>query len=185
HKLSLARLRKDAHGVDLGPLEPRLPSLLQTPGKRIALAPQLFLDDVTRLEAALGAAATTNGELLLIGRRNLRSNNSWMHNSQRLIKGPEACTLLMHPDDAKSRGLSDGDEVRVRSRVGEVAVPLAVSPDIAAGVVSLPHGWGHARAGVELRVAATRAGASINDLTDDQRLDRLSGNAGFSGVPVT
>ncbi|MDB4968382.1 MAG: dehydrogenase [Myxococcales bacterium] len=185
HKLSLARLKKDAHGLDLGALEPRLPSLLQTKGKRIALAPALFLGDVARLEAQLDSTMATNGELLLIGRRNLRSNNSWMHNSQRLIKGPEACTLIMHPDDAKSRGLIEGQEVRVRSRVGEVAVPLAVSLDIAAGVVSLPHGWGHARPGVELRVAKTRAGVSLNDLTDDQKLDSLSGNASFSGVPVT
>jgi anaerobic selenocysteine-containing dehydrogenase len=187
HRLSLRKLAAQPHGVDLGPLEPRLPELLATPRKRIALAPAPFVDDVPRLETALAAAdgAATDDRLLLIGRRQLRSNNSWMHNSRRLTKGPEACTLLMHPDDARARGLSDGDRVEVRSRVGAVAVPVALSSDIAVGVVSLPHGWGHGRDGVVLRVAKERAGASINDLTDEERLDALSGNAGFSGLPVT
>jgi anaerobic selenocysteine-containing dehydrogenase len=185
HKLSLDRLRKEPHGIDLGPLEPRLPKVLGQP--KIALAPAPFVADVARLEAQLdgGGATIATDQLLLIGRRQLRSNNSWMHNSQRLIKGPEACTLLMHPDDARTRGLTDGDRVEVRSRVGAVAVPVALSPDIAVGVVSLPHGWGHGGDGVALRVAQTRAGASINDLTDELRLDALSGNASFSGVPVT
>ncbi len=183
--LSLARLEAEPHGVDLGPLEPRLPEVLATPQKRIALAPRPFLDDVARLEARLDAARLDDEQLLLIGRRQLRSNNSWMHNSERLVKGPEACTLLMHPDDARARGLADGDRVQVRSRVGQVAVPLALSSDIAVGVVSLPHGWGHGQSGVALRVAQSHAGASINDLTDEQRLDALSGNASFSGVPVT
>jgi anaerobic selenocysteine-containing dehydrogenase len=186
HKLSLAKLAAAPHGIDLGPLEPRLPAVLATADKRVALAPPMFVDDVARLEAQLDqATAAPAGELLLIGRRNLRSNNSWMHNTQRLVKGPEACTLLMHPDDAHSRGLADGDRVEVRSRVGAVAVPLALSADIAVGVVSLPHGWGHGGDGVALRVANSRAGASINDLTDEQRLDALSGNASFSGLPVT
>jgi anaerobic selenocysteine-containing dehydrogenase len=187
HKLSLKRLEREPHGIDLGPLEPRLPSVLATKDKRIALAPPMFVDDVARLEAQLDAtvATTSPDQLLLIGRRNLRSNNSWMHNSQRLVKGPEACTLLMHPDDARARGLADGDRVEVRSRVGAVAVPLALSADIAVGVVSLPHGWGHGGDGVALRVAQSRAGASINDLTDEERLDALSGNASFSGLPVT
>jgi len=186
HKLSLKKLAKEPHGVDLGPLEPRLPSVLATADRKVALAPPLFVADVARLEAQLDEAAPHSGDaqLLLIGRRQLRSNNSWMHNVQRLVKGPEACTLLMHPDDAKKRGLSDGDRVEVRSRVGAVAVPLALSADIAVGVVSLPHGWGHGHDGVALRVAQSRAGASINDLTDEERLDALSGNAGFSGLPV-
>jgi anaerobic selenocysteine-containing dehydrogenase len=185
HRLSIARLEAQPHGVDLGPLEPRLPEVLPRGHGRIVLAPALFVADVPRLEAALATPAIDEGQLMLIGRRNLRSNNSWMHNTQRLVKGPEACTLIMHPDDARSRGLSDGQTVRVRSRVGQVAVPLNVSAEVAAGVVSLPHGWGHAREGVALGVAATRPGSSINDLTDEQRLDALSGNAGFSGVPVT
>jgi anaerobic selenocysteine-containing dehydrogenase len=183
HKLSLARLGKEPHGVDLGPLQPRLPAVLATKDRRVALAPAPFVDDVARLEAQIEATGAPD-ELLLIGRRNLRSNNSWMHNSQRLIKGPEACTLLMHPDDARARGLADGQRVEVRSRVGAVAVPVALSADMAVGVVSLPHGWGHGGDGVALRVAQSRAGASINDLTDELHVDALSGNAGFSGVPV-
>lgn len=185
HRLSLKRLAGEPHGIDLGPLEPRLPGVLGTPDRRVALAPAIFVGDVARLERQLDApAAGGDGPLLLIGRRQLRSNNSWMHNVQRLVKGPEACTLLMHPDDAGKRGLADGDRVEVRSRVGAVAVPLALSSDIAVGVVSLPHGWGHGVDGVALRVAQSRAGASINDLTDEERLDALSGNAGFSGLPV-
>ncbi|HEX9100600.1 MAG TPA: molybdopterin dinucleotide binding domain-containing protein, partial [Polyangia bacterium] len=189
HKLSLGKLAAQPHGIDLGPLEPRLPAVLATQDRRVALAPAPLVADVARLEAQLDAAAAAGdgdgaGQLLLIGRRQLRSNNSWMHNVQRLVKGPEACTLLMHPDDARARGLADGDRVEVRSRVGAVAVPLALSADIAVGVVSLPHGWGHGGAGVALRVAQSRAGASINDLTDELRLDALSGNAGFSGLPV-
>jgi anaerobic selenocysteine-containing dehydrogenase len=182
--LSLAALAAKPHGVDLGPLVPRLSDLLPRDHKKIVLAPRLFLDDVARLDAALDVAAQSNGELLLIGRRELRSNNSWMHNNQRLLKGRERCTILMHPDDAAARGLRDGEQVRVRSRIGEVTVPLALSADMAVGVVSLPHGWGHRRPGVALSVARTRPGASINDLTDELRVDPLSGTAAFSGLSV-
>jgi anaerobic selenocysteine-containing dehydrogenase len=179
--LSVRALEKEPHGVDLGPLEPRFPGVLK--GKRLQLAPALYREDLGRLEAQLDGAAADG--LRLIGRRQLRSNNSWMHNAQRLVKGPPACTLLMHPDDAKARNLADGQKVLVRSRVGEVTVPLVVSTEIAPGVVSLPHGWGHVRSGTALTVAAAHAGASINDLTDELRLDALSGNAGFSDVPVS
>ncbi len=187
HKLSLKKLAAAPHGIDLGPLEERLPAILPKAQRRIALAPARLVADVARLEVPLDAASVRgeDGELLLIGRRQLRSNNSWMHNSARLVKGPEACTLLMHPEDAEARGLADGDRVQVRSRVGAVAVPLMLSADIAVGVVSLPHGWGHGAANGALRVAESRAGASINDLTDEHRLDALSGNASFSGLPVT
>jgi anaerobic selenocysteine-containing dehydrogenase len=185
HRLTVDRLVRSPHGVDLGPLAPRLPGALHTADRRIHIAPTRFLGDVPRLRARLEAAgAEGEGELLLVGRRSLRSNNSWMHNSRRLVKGPEACTLLMHPRDATARGLANGMRVKLRSRVGEVRVPLEVSDDIAPGVVSLPHGWGHARDGVELRVARERPGASINDVTDDMRVDALSGNAAFSGTPV-
>ena len=183
HRLSVRSLQKHPHGLDLGPLEPRFPDALHTPDRRIHLAPRRFLDDVPRLRAVLDAAPP-QGELLLVGRRNLRSNNSWMHNSPRLVKGREACTLLMHPRDAADRGFETGARVRLVSRVGEVCVPLEVTEDIAPGVVSLPHGWGHAREGVELRVAREHAGASINDVTDEARVDALSGTAAFSGTPV-
>jgi anaerobic selenocysteine-containing dehydrogenase len=114
----------------------------------------------------------------------VRSNNSWLHNSQRLVKGKPRCTLLMHPDDAAARGLGDGALAQVRSRVGMVEVPVEITPDIEPGVVSLPHGWGHAREGVKLSVARAHAGVSINDLVDDQRIDALTGTAVLNGTPV-
>ena len=119
-----------------------------------------------------------------IGRRDLRSNNSWMHNSYRLVKGRNHCTLLMHPNDAARLGIGDGTRVRVRSRAGLVAVDAELTEDVMPGVVSLPHGWGHDRPGVRLAVASAHAGASINDLTDELAIDALSGNAAFSGVAV-
>jgi anaerobic selenocysteine-containing dehydrogenase len=184
HRLSLRALEKSPNGVDLGPLQPRLPERLQTPGKRLQLAPDVFLQDVPRLEAWLDGARGKDG-LVLIGRRQLRSNNSWMHNSLRLVKGPAECVILLHPKDAAARGVRDGDRVVVRSRVGSIELPAAVTEDLRPGVVSLPHGWGHARPDVALRVAAAHAGASLNDLTDEQSVDALSGNASFTGVAVT
>ncbi len=188
--LTLARLRRAPHGIDLGALEPGLPGKLQTPDRRLDLAPPAFLDDLPRLEqAAAGFAPAHAGNgapapLRIIGRRDLRSNNSWMHNSERLVKGRERCTLLMHPADAAARGLSHGQRVRVTSRVGAVEVPLAVSDEMRAGVVSLPHGFGHDRPGTRQSRAAAHAGASLNDLTDEQSVDALCGTAAFSGVPV-
>jgi anaerobic selenocysteine-containing dehydrogenase len=188
HGLSVRELAKHPHGVDLGPLESRLPNVLGTPDRKMHLAPERLIADVARLRAKLEAPehATANGaDLVLVGRRLLRSNNSWMHNSHRLVKGREACTLLMHPRDAGARGLETGARVRLRSRVGEVRVPLEVTDDIAPGVVSLPHGFGHDRDGVVLGVARAHAGASINDVTDESRVDALGGTAAFSGTPVT
>ncbi len=182
HRLSLAKLEASPEGIDLGPLQPMLPRRLYTKGKRIRLVPQMYVDDLLRLEGSLDGE---EAGLVLIGRRQLRSNNSWMHNSQRLVKGPTACTLLMHPKDAAARGLSHGDRVRAETRVGAIEAPLAVSDEIAEGVVSLPHGWGHGRAGSNMNIAAAHRGVSINDLTDEQRIDILSGNASFSGVPTT
>jgi anaerobic selenocysteine-containing dehydrogenase len=179
-KLSLRDLEKSPHGIDLGAHVRRLPEMLYTPEKRLHLAPRLYLEALPGLEKKLQSA--TNG-LVLIGRRQLRSNNSWMHNSVRLVKGGDRCTLLMHPEDAKARGLSTGARVCVSSRVGEVTAPLEVSDEIARGVVSLPHGWGH-REEARLEIARAHAGASVNDLTDETHLDALSATAGFSGVPV-
>jgi anaerobic selenocysteine-containing dehydrogenase len=176
--LSLAALEAAPHGVDLGPLEPCLPARLATPGRRIALAPQRLLADLARLPAQ-----AENG-LRLIGRRDLRSNNSWMHNSQRLVKGPVRCTLLMHPQDAAALGLVAGQQVDVRSRVGMVQVPLEVTDAMRPGVVSLPHGWGHDQPGTRLRVANAHAGASLNDVTDPLAVDALSGTAALNGVSV-
>ena len=171
HPLSIGALERAPHGVDLGPLQPRLPGRLFTPDRRIRLVPQVFEEDLARLDAALDAVPVArSGDLLLIGRRRLRSNNSWMHNVARLVKGPVACTLMVHPEDAAARGLAPGGEARVRSRVGEIRVPVEVTEEVGRGVVCLPHGWGH---------------ASFNDLADDGRVDALCGNADFSGVPVT
>jgi anaerobic selenocysteine-containing dehydrogenase len=182
--LTLARLARAPHGIDLGPLDSCLPDRLHTPGRRLQLAPDAILADLSRLEAALAGCSTRDRALSLIGRRDLRSNNSWMHNSPRLVKGQPRCTLLMHPDDAAARGLADGDTVRVRSRAGAVEVTLEVTADIMRGVVSLPHGWGHDRPGLRLAVAAAHPGASLNDLTDEACVDAASGNAAFSGVQV-
>lgn len=186
--LSVRALEGAPHGVDLGALEPAFPGRLRTADRQVHLAPPALLADVRRLEQSLADSPSetvaAQAPLLLIGRRELRSNNSWMHNAERLMRGADRCTLLMHPRDAGARGLATGEQVRVRSRVGEIVAPLEVSDDVMAGVVSLPHGFGHARPGVLLRVASQHAGASINDLTDDTRLDALCGTAAFSGVPV-
>jgi anaerobic selenocysteine-containing dehydrogenase len=182
--LSLAAVEAAPHGIDLGPLTPALPGVLETPGRRIALAPAPLAADVARLRTALLDVRAARNGLRLVGRRDLRSNNSWMHNSARLVKGPERCTLLMHPEDARARGLLAGDRVEVRSRAGAVAVPLAITDEMMPGVVSLPHGWGHGRPGVGLAVASTHAGASLNDVTDEQVVDALAGTAALNGVPV-
>jgi anaerobic selenocysteine-containing dehydrogenase len=185
--LSVGKLKRSEHGIDLGPLEPRLPDALQTPGKRLRLAPPVLLEEGKRLDrlAAERDAALSNGyDLVLIGRRQLRSNNSWMHNSRRLMKGPDRCTAILHPRDAGNRGLADGDRVRVVSRVGAIELPLEVSDEIRPGVISIPHGFGHDRPGVGWSVAADHPGASVNDITDPALVDRVTGNAAMNAVPV-
>ncbi|MEM9696389.1 MAG: molybdopterin oxidoreductase family protein, partial [Myxococcota bacterium] len=180
--LSLKQLEKLPHGLDLGPLEPGLPERLKTPHRRIRLAPEMYGPDLERLAAALHE---TPPDLVLIGRRQLRTNNSWLHNSERLAKGPNRCTAQMHPADARARGLVDGATVIVRSRVGEIALPLECTDRLMPGVVSIPHGFGHDREGVRLAVARSMApGVSVNDLTDEQDIDPLSGNAVLNGVPI-
>jgi anaerobic selenocysteine-containing dehydrogenase len=181
--LTLAKLAQLPHGLDLGPLQPCLPDRLG-PGVRIQLAPPPLVADVDRLARELSNVTTDPG-LRLIGRRDLRSNNSWMHNSRRLVKGPRRCTLLMHPLDAARHGIANGARVRVSSRAGVIAVEAELSDEVMPGVVSLPHGWGHDRPGTRQSVASAHPGASINDLTDELAIDALSGNAAFSGVAVT
>ena len=188
--LNLRKLKKAVHGIDLGPLRPCLPARLQTADKRIELAPEVLVKDVERVKTKLfsDASPNHNGELLLIGRRQLRSNNSWMHNSQRLVKGNPAkppCTILMHPTDAAHRQLISGKKVMVQSKAGSIVLPLEVSEEMMPGVVSIPHGWGHDLPGTELSVAQQHPGASINDLTDTQAIDELCGTAAFSGTLVT
>ncbi|MBX3248926.1 MAG: molybdopterin oxidoreductase family protein [Myxococcales bacterium] len=184
--LSVAALERAPHGVDLGPLERCMPDRLpRRDGRRVIdLAPQLLVDDLRRLDEYERRLDDASPALSLIGRRQLRSNNSWMHNAPQLMKGRDRCTLLMHPSDAEARGLASGDRVRVASRVGEVEAPLEVSDEVMPGVVSLPHGFGHHRPGVRLRVAAESPGVSLNDLTDDRALDLLTGTAVLNGTPV-
>jgi anaerobic selenocysteine-containing dehydrogenase len=185
--LSLGKLKKNPHGIDLGPMQSTLPDVLPEKHGPVDLAPDIFIEDLDRLRARLltPGSVPTDGQLLLIGRRQLRSNNSWMHNSQRLMKGKSRCTVMINPDDAERLGVKSGDQVTLSSRVGQVTAPAEVTGDMMAGVVSLPHGFGHGRDGVQLNVATSHPGVSVNDLTDDQLIDVLSGNAAFSGVPVT
>jgi anaerobic selenocysteine-containing dehydrogenase len=181
YRTSLEELRAHPHGIDFGPMQPCLPERLLTADGRIRLAPPAFVADLARLEAELAAPA---GALVLIGRRQLRGNNSWMHNAPRLMRGPDRCTLLLHPLDAASRGIANGDLIEVRTSVGAVTVPAEVTDRMMPGVVSLPHGFGHARAGARQSLAAEKPGASLNDLTDGNRLDELTGNAALSGIAV-
>ncbi|MET0685500.1 MAG: molybdopterin oxidoreductase family protein [Solirubrobacteraceae bacterium] len=183
YDLTLADLEAAPHGIDLGPLAPRLPDVLRTPSGRIELAPEAIVADVARLHEALGREHDPEA-LVLIGRRQLRSNNSWMHNLPRLVSGPERCTLHVHPDDAARLGLADGELAEVRSRTGAVHAPVEVTDRVMAGVVSLPHGWGHDAPGARLGVAAEHAGVNANALGDEELVDALSGNAVLNGIPV-
>ena len=185
YKLSLKALAEHPHGLDLGPLQPTLPERIYHASKRIRASTPELLSELRDYAATLAdSSPEKSGALKLIGRRHVRSNNSWMHNSQRLIKGPARHQLLMHPADLAARGLADGARVNVRSRVGEVTVEVAATDSMMPGVVSLPHGFGHDRKGTQLGLAHEHAGASNNDLTDAQFLDAVSGNAAFNGVPV-
>jgi anaerobic selenocysteine-containing dehydrogenase len=179
---SVAELREHPHGVDYGPLEPGLPERLLTADARVKLAPEGFVRDIARLSRELETPAP---ELVLVGRRQLRGNNSWMHNAPRLMRGPERCTLQIHPADATARGIAHGDDVELRSRAGAIVVPIEISHDVMPGVVSLPHGFGHDKPGARLTLASAHAGASINDVTDTERLDELSGNAALNGIEVS
>jgi anaerobic selenocysteine-containing dehydrogenase len=182
HRLDLDALAAHPHGLDLGPLRPRLPEIVRTADGLVDLAPRIMLDDVARLEASLDRAVP---DVVLIGRRHLRSNNSWMHNLVPLIKGPDRCTLLVHPTDAARFGLVDGGRARVTSRVGAVTAPVEISDEVMPGVVSLPHGFGHDLPGVEMSVARDHAGVNVNLLSDHEARDAPSGNAAFNGVAVT
>lgn len=178
-KLSLRVLREHPHGIDLGPMMPSMPEKLPKEHPKIQLAPQVFVDDLERLSKR----AADDG-LRLIGRRHVRSNNSWMHNVPMLMKGKDRCTLMIHPGDADERDIQSGDEVVITSRVGSVRVVAEVTDDVMQGVVSLPHGFGHHGRGTRLRVAEQHAGVSLNDLTDGEYFDRLTGTAAINGVPV-
>jgi anaerobic selenocysteine-containing dehydrogenase len=179
--LSLDVLLDNPHGVDLGPLEPRLPDVLRTPTGMVELAPAILLADVDRLRSALDAPT---GGLTLVGRRDLRSNNSWMHNVEVLVKGKPRCTVHVHPHDAARLGLADGADAEVSSRTGKLTIPVEVTDAIRPGVVSIPHGWGHDVDGVELSVARRYAGVNSNLLADDELIDPVSGTSVLNGIPV-
>ncbi|WP_264076991.1 molybdopterin oxidoreductase family protein [Mycolicibacterium houstonense] len=177
--LTLERLKANPHGIDLGPLQPRIPEVLRTPSGTIELAPEPIVADVARLRDALGRTA---GGFLLIGRRHLRSNNSWMHNLPALSGGSNRCTLQIHPDDAADLGLTD--IAVIKGPGGELLAPVEVNDGIRRGVVSLPHGWGHDRGGTGQELAASRPGVNVNQLNDGTHLDPLSGTAVLNGIPV-
>ncbi|MFD5702535.1 molybdopterin oxidoreductase family protein [Streptomyces lasiicapitis] len=181
--LSLQRLLDHPHGIDLGPLAPRIPQLLKTRSGRVELLPEPIAEDLPRLAAALDADRAAG--LVLVGRRHLRSNNSWMHNVPALMGGSNRCTLHVHPDDAARLGLDDGQHARVSAAGGEIAVPVEITDAVRPGVVSLPHGWGHDRPGTRLSVAATDPGANVNQLLDGTLLDPLSGTAVLNGFEVS
>jgi len=182
YRLSVGKLRRSPGGIDLGPLQPALPGALRRTSKRIDLAQPMILDDLPRLDALTTVAP---GELLLIGRRHLRNNNSWMHNSARLVKGKPRHQLLMHPGDLADRDLTDGQLVTVTSAAGAVSVEVASSNDMMPGVVSLPHGFGHNHPGARLSVASQVPGPSANDITDTAFVDAVAGTSAVNGVPVT
>jgi anaerobic selenocysteine-containing dehydrogenase len=182
HGTSLDDLLAHPHGRDFGALEPRIPEILRTPSGMVELAPEPLVTDLTRLHGAADDLATRG--MVLVGRRHLRSNNSWMHNVKVLVKGKPRCTLQVHPDDADRLGLADGSPATITSRVGSVTAPVEVTEGIRPGVVSLPHGWGHDVAGTQLRVAAEHAGVNSNVLSDDAAMDPLSGTSVLNGIPV-
>jgi anaerobic selenocysteine-containing dehydrogenase len=183
--LSLAKLEANPHGIDLGPLQPRIPGVLRTASGMIELAPEICVADVERLRAVLDRPpARDGGPLVLVGRRDLRSNNSWMHNLPVLVKGKPRCTVHVHPDDAARLGFADGVEVRVSSAAGEIVLRAEVTDAVMPGVVSIPHGWGHDVDGTQIHTATRNAGANSNVLGRSDLFDPLSGNAVLSGIPV-
>ena len=182
--LTVAKLEASPHGVDLGPLESVFPSKLFTRDRKIKLAPSEFVNDVARLRARMPSMVHSGDSLVLIGRRELRSNNSWGHNVERMVKGPARCTLKVHPEDASARALRTGDRAKITSRAGEIVAPVEVTDEVMPGVACLPHGWGHDREKTRMRVASANPGVSANDVTDETVIDALAGTSVLTGVPV-
>ena len=179
--LTLAKLKEQPNGINFGPMIPQVPEVLGTADKRIRLAPQYLLDDLPRLAARLTRAPD---DLVLVSRRHLRSNNSWLHNVPALMKGRDRCTLLMHPDDAAKRGVTATDIVTVTSAAGQIEVPVELTEAIMPGVVSMPHGWGHGKSGTRMAVANGSPGVNTNILSPPTFLDEPSGNGALNGIPV-
>lgn len=180
--VTLDALIDNPHGIDLGPLHRMLPEAIKHADKQINLNVDFYQADLARVKEMM--QQYDNQEILLIGRRHVRSNNSWLHNSYRLVKGKSRCTLMLHPQTAEQYGIEDGQDVKVTSRVGSVVIAAEVTDELMPGVVSIPHGFGHGRKGVKQKIAQEHAGVSVNDLTDDTLIDQLSGNAAVNGVPV-
>ncbi len=185
--ISVKTLKDNPHGIDLGALQPSLPQRLFTKDKKIDLAPSIFINDLERLKKKIEDWKNDDHsefDFLLIGRRHLRSNNSWMHNTERLVKGKDRCTLLMNEIDADRLKLTDQQELTVTSNVGSIKISVEISNEMMEGVVSIPHGWGHNYNNTKMEIAQKNAGMSINDLTDENRIDELTGNADFSGTRI-
>lgn len=190
-RLNIGLLKRLPHGIDLGPLREDLPNAIYHSDKQIDLSFDYFMGDLQRLNDTFFAdkPAEENGQLQLIGRRHLKTNNSWLHNSQRMVKGTKGglsrCTAQLHPDDAQRLAVTDKQMITVSSRVGSIQIPAEITEKIMPGVISIPHGWGHNKKGMRWKVAQEHAGVSVNDLTDEMVLDELSGNAVLNGVPVS
>ena len=184
--LNLEMLKQHPHGIDLGALQPCLVNRLQTNDDKIRLAPQILVDDLARLKSTFFSNKSLSNEFpfQMIGRRLLRSHNTWMHNSYRLVKGKNECTMILNPRDAEALQIQNGDIVKVTSKVGSIEIETQLSDEIMEGVVSIPQGWGHGRKGVKMKVAQEHPGISINELTDHERIDELTGNAALNGVGV-
>ncbi|MFQ3201467.1 MAG: anaerobic selenocysteine-containing dehydrogenase [Zhongshania sp.] len=182
--LSLTKLKKSPHGIDLGALKPVLPEGLYHRDRKIHLEADFFLKDLARVETKFFNQDGKPEQFLLIGRRDMRSNNSWLHNSRRLVKGKPRCTALINPIDAQKLAITEGDMVKVSSRVGSVELAAQLSDEMMSGVISIPHGWGHNLGGTQWKIAEDHAGVSVNNLTDEMHIDELSGNAVLNGVPV-
>jgi anaerobic selenocysteine-containing dehydrogenase len=180
--LNLAKLKAAPSGIDLGPMGQRIPEMLRTPSGKIELAPRMLLDDLARVSADMQAPVP---DLVIIGRRQLRSNNSWMHNLPVLAKGAYRCTALVHPADAARHGVADGGAAQIRNGARRIEVQVELSDEMMPGVVSLPHGWGHNLPGTQMHVAAERPGVNLNALLDENLRDPLSGNAVLSGIAIT
>ncbi len=185
--LSVKKLKENPSGIDLGALQPLLTKRIFTPDKKINISPKFFINDLKRLDKELFNANgedNTNYPFALIGRRHLRNNNSWMHNSKLLMKGKNRCTVLMCPKDANNLSITNHQKIRITSNVGSIELPVEISDEMKEGVLSIPHGFGHNRQGTKIKLAEENAGESINDLTDDYNIDKLTGNVNFSGTRV-
>jgi anaerobic selenocysteine-containing dehydrogenase len=183
--LNFEEVKEAVHGIDLGAMKPQFPERLVSESKQLDIAPDLLVADLQRVSDTFDELTEKADDFLLIGRRHLRDNNSWMHNAPSLMKGRNRCTLQMNPNDAEYLQLVDKQSISVSSRVGQVELPLEITNNMMPGVVCMPHGYGHGKTGVQLDIANQHAGVSINDLTDDLVIDELTGNAAFSNVKVT